>query len=264
MSLPDRTCLRDELRAGAEALAQDWPDAALESLLDYLALLQKWNAVYNLTAVRDPQQMLTQHLLDCMAALPAFAGAQRVLDVGSGGGLPGIVIAIWARHAASQMRIEMIDTVSKKTAFLTQVKAELGLTNASVHTGRVEQFRPAESFDVITSRAFAELGDFVRWSGHLLAPGGQMLALKGQAETTQREVLPEGWHIVRDWPLSVPGMAAERHLLQLERTGAGHEPGADSDPATKRSATKSVAPNAAGLVAEPVAAPAPAHNAAAK
>lgn len=220
MSLPDRTALRTGLRAGADALALDLPDAALEQLLDFLALLHKWNSVYNLTAVRDPKQMLTQHLLDCMAALPSFAGAHRVLDVGAGGGLPGLVIAIWAHHAQPQMRVELIDTVQKKTAFLTQVKAELGLANVKVNTGRVEQFDTPEKFDVITSRAFAELGDFVRWAGHLLKPGGRMLALKGQAETTQREALPDGWQVVRDITLHVPGLDAERHVLQIERSGA--------------------------------------------
>ncbi len=218
MNLYDLDSLRASLRAGADALSLDLPDAQIEQLLAYLALLHKWNRVYNLTAVRDPKQMLTQHLLDCMAALPVFEGAQHVLDVGAGGGLPGIVIAIWARHAQPQMRVEMIDTVHKKTAFLTQVKAELGLANVKVNTGRVEQFEPAEKFDVITSRAFADLGDFVRWSGHVLQAGGRMLALKGQAETTQREVLPEGWHIVRDIRLQVPGMDAERHVLQVERS----------------------------------------------
>ncbi len=218
MSLRDDASLRASLRAGADALALDLPDTQLEQLLEYLALLKKWNSVYNLTAVRDPQQMLTQHLLDCMAALPAFDGAQHVLDVGSGGGLPGIVIAVWARHAQPQMRVDMIDTVHKKTAFLTQVKAELGLANVKVHTGRVEQFKAAEKFDVITSRAFAELGDFVNWSSQLLQDGGRMLALKGQAETTQREVLPEGWRITQDLRLQVPGMDAERHVVQIERS----------------------------------------------
>lgn len=214
----DRESLRARLRAGAEALRLDLPDASLEKLLDYLVLLHKWNAVYNLTAVRDPEQMLTQHLLDCMAALPAFAGASHVLDVGSGGGLPGIVIAIWGQHAAPAMRIEMIDTVSKKTAFLTQVRAELGLTNAVVHTGRVEQLRTAEKFDVITSRAFAELSDFIHWSGHLLKEGGRMIALKGQSQQTDREHVPEGWKLLQKQPLQVPGMQAERHLVHVART----------------------------------------------
>ncbi len=212
-----RDGLRARLRAGADQLALDLPDGPLEQLLDYLALLGKWNSVYNLTAVRDPEQMLTQHLLDCMAALPAFAQASRVLDVGSGGGLPGMVIAIWAQHAAPALRVEMIDTVHKKTAFLTQVKAELGLANAGVHTGRVEQWQPEYKFDLITSRAFAELSDFVNWSGHLLAPGGRMIALKGQAQQTGIEGLPDGWQLLQVQPLQVPGLNAERHLVHVAR-----------------------------------------------
>jgi 16S rRNA (guanine527-N7)-methyltransferase len=209
--------LRQRLREGADALRLDLPDPQLDKLMAYLAMLQKWNAVYNLTAVRDPEQMLTQHLLDCMAALPAFADARRVLDVGSGGGLPGIIIAIWAQHAAPALQVEMIDTVQKKTAFLTQVKAELGLSNARVHTGRVEQFVPAEPFDKITSRAFAELTDFIHWSGHLLQQGGQMIALKGQAKQTEKEQAPPGWKIVQMQALNVPQLAAERHLVFVER-----------------------------------------------
>ena len=213
----DHDVLRSKLREGANALNLDVPGNVLERLLEYLALLHKWNAVYNLTAVRDPQQMLTQHLLDCMAALPAFDGAMRVLDVGAGGGLPGMVIAIWAQHAAPQMRIDMIDTVHKKTAFLTQVKAELGLTNVTVHTGRVEQLQVREKFDVITSRAFAELSDFIRWSGHLLQAGGRVIALKGQAQQTEKESVPEGWRIIDKQGLHVPGLQAERHLVHIAR-----------------------------------------------
>lgn len=213
----DREAMRSRLREGASTLQLDLPDAQVDKLLDYLALLQKWNAVYNLTAVRDPAQMLTQHLLDCMAALPAFAGARRVLDVGSGGGLPGLVIAIWAQHAEPGMRVEMIDTVHKKTAFLTQAKAELGLDNAKIHTGRVEQLDSPETFDVITSRAFAELSDFINWSGRLLSQGGRMIALKGQARQTEKESLPAGWKIVKMQALTVPGLDAERHLVYIER-----------------------------------------------
>ncbi len=213
----DQDALRSKLRDGAAALKLDLPDSVLQALLDYLALLHKWNAVYNLTAVRDPQQMLTQHLLDCMAALPAFAGAKRLLDVGAGGGLPGIVIAIWARHAEPQLRVELIDTVHKKTAFLTQVKAELGLTNVTVHTGRVEQWQQKEKFDVITSRAFAELSDFVNWSGHLLQAGGRVIALKGQAQQTEKESVPDGWKVLHKQGLQVPGLQAERHLVHVAR-----------------------------------------------
>ncbi|MGB7479551.1 MAG: 16S rRNA (guanine(527)-N(7))-methyltransferase RsmG, partial [Burkholderiaceae bacterium] len=178
MAASDRARLAEQLTQGVQQLPLTLSAAQIERLLDYLALLAKWNAVYNLTAVRDPAQMVTQHLLDSLAALPAFAGARNVLDVGAGGGLPGMVLAIWAAEADPALRVALVDTVHKKTAFLTQAKAELGLANVSVHTGRVEQLR-AGPFDVITSRAFAELAYFVAWSGHLLAPGGRFLALKG-------------------------------------------------------------------------------------
>lgn len=213
--------LQAPLKAGASALELEISDAQIEKLLAYLSLLVKWNAVYNLTAVRDPQQMLTQHLLDCMATLHAFAGAKRVLDVGSGGGLPGIVLAIWAERAAPAMQVHMIDTVHKKTAFLTQVKAELGLAHAHVHTGRVEQMQinDEQKFDVITSRAFAELKDFVEGSGHLLREGGEMIALKGQTDVSDKELaaLPATWVLHRIERVKVPGLDAERHLVHLKK-----------------------------------------------
>ncbi len=214
----DRLVLREQLVQGAQELAIDLPERQITNLLDYLSLLAKWNAVYNLTAVRDPVQMLTQHLLDCLTALPAFDNASRVLDVGSGGGLPGVVLAIWAQHAQPQMQVHMIDTVNKKTAFLTQAKAELGLTNMVVHTGRVEQFTDEKKFDLITSRAFAELKDFVEWSGHLLSDGGKMIALKGQAQANELSGLPAGWEITKLERIYVPGLVADRHLVHIART----------------------------------------------
>ncbi len=207
-----RDALLRTLTEGACALSLDLSEAQIEQLIDYLALLAKWNAVYNLTAVRDPEQMVTQHLLDSLAAVPAFAGAKNVLDVGAGGGLPGIVLAI----ARPDMRVSMIDTVHKKTAFLTQVKAELGLTNVTVHTMRVEQLQVPEKFDVITSRAFAELADFVTWSGHLLKESGRFIALKGVLPKEEITHLPAGWKVTRVQPLDVPGLHAERHLIFIE------------------------------------------------
>lgn len=215
----DRPVLAAALRKGVDALPLALSDSQLEKLLDYLALLAKWNAVYNLTAVRDPSQMVVQHLLDSLAAVPAFIGAKRVLDVGSGGGLPGMVLAIWAQESAPEMQVAMIDTVHKKTAFLTQVKAELGLANVTVHTGRVEELAVAQPFDVITSRAFADLSDFVNWSSHLLAPGGRYLAMKGVAASEETDRLPADWQLVARTPLTVPGLAAERHLVTIARAG---------------------------------------------
>ena len=199
---------------GATALKLDCNESKIGLLIDYLALLSKWNAVYNLTAVRDPAQMVTQHLLDCMSAVPAFAAAKNVLDVGAGGGLPGLVLAI----LRPDMQVSLIDTVHKKTAFLTQVKAELGLSNVTVHTARVEQLQLEKKFDVITSRAFAELADFVNWSGHLLEQGGRFIAMKGVNPEQELARLPEGWVIKEVRPLLVPGMQAERHLIFIERS----------------------------------------------
>jgi 16S rRNA (guanine527-N7)-methyltransferase len=182
--------------------------------MDYLALMFKWNAVYNLTSLRDPMQMVTHHLLDSLAAVPAFAKAHNVLDVGSGGGLPGIVLAI----VRPDMKVSMIDTVHKKTAFLTQVKAELSLTNVTVYTARVEQLQVSDKFDVITSRAFADLSDFVNWSCHLLADGGRYIALKGVAPKDEQERLPAEWKVTGLEPLQVPRLGAERHLVHIERS----------------------------------------------
>lgn len=221
MSSFDRTGLRRMLADGAASMALRLNDTQLDLLIDYLALLAKWNAVYNLTAVRDPAQMVTQHLLDSLAILPAFTKAKNVLDVGSGGGLPGIVLAIWALGDRPGMRVSMIDTVHKKTAFLTQVKAELNLSNVTVYSGRVEQLRVEPLFDVITSRAFADLSDFVTWSGHLMADQGQFIAMKGVDSPVEEAGLPPGWKIIEKVPLAVPGLNAERHLVIIQRSQAG-------------------------------------------
>lgn len=208
----NRDELTKTLAEGARALQLNLSDAQIAQLMDYLALLSKWNAVYNLTAVRDPAQMVTQHLLDSLAVVPAFEGAKNILDVGAGGGLPGMVLAI----ARPDMQVSMIDTVHKKTAFLTQAKAELGLRNVTVYTARVEQLQVPEKFDVITSRAFAELNDFVTWSGHLLKEGGRFIALKGVMPSEEIARLPAGWKVTGVQALTVPGLDAERHLVFIE------------------------------------------------
>ena len=212
---------RDEFSAllneGAAKLTISLSTRQIDKLLDYLALLVKWNSVYNLTSVRDPQQMVIQHLLDAMSALFAFKGAKRVLDVGTGGGLPGIVIAIWAMEAEPEMQVHLIDTVKKKTAFLTQVKAELGLEQVTVHSGHVEKLVSENTFDVITSRAFAELIDFVNLSGHLLEQDGSMIALKGKMPEEEIQRLPLAWRVEKVESLSVPGMQADRHLVWIKK-----------------------------------------------
>lgn len=210
----DRAALSAVLGEGIAAMRLDVSPAQQDKLMNYLALMFKWNAVYNLTSLRDPMQMVTHHLLDSLAAVPAFAAAQNVLDVGSGGGLPGIVLAI----VRPDMKVSMIDTVHKKTAFLTQVKAELGLANVTVYTARVEQLQVSDKFDVITSRAFADLSDFVNWSSHLLADGGRYIALKGVAPKDEQERLPAEWKVDKVEPLDVPRLGAERHLVFIERS----------------------------------------------
>ncbi len=213
----DRPLLTRLLSEGVRGMPITLSDNQINLLIDYVGLLTKWNAVYNLTAVRDPVQMLTQHILDSLAAVPAFGHAHNVLDVGAGGGLPGMVLAIWALEARPELRVSMIDTVHKKTAFLTQAKVELGLKNVSIYTMKVEQLRVPTPFDVITSRAFAELADFVNWSGHLLAPDGQFIAMKGVLPEQEIAALPATWQVTSVQPLKVPGLDAERHLIFMAR-----------------------------------------------
>ncbi|UWE16578.1 16S rRNA (guanine(527)-N(7))-methyltransferase RsmG [Herbaspirillum huttiense] len=214
----DLNNLTRTLKEGATAMGLALSAAQIDKLMAYQALLAKWNKVYNLTALRDPAQMVTHHLLDSLSAVSAFAGAQRVLDVGAGGGLPGIVLAIWAAEAQPQMQITLVDTVSKKTAFLNQVKAQLHLGNVTVLHARVEQLPVEQQYDVITSRAFAELKDFVTWSNHLLQQGGKYIALKGVLPQEEIDRLPAGWQVQQVQPLQVPGLDAERHLIFMERT----------------------------------------------
>jgi 16S rRNA (guanine527-N7)-methyltransferase len=210
----DRAALQQVLAEGIQSMNLAVSQEQQNKLMDYLALMFKWNSVYNLTSLRDPMQMVTHHLLDSLAAVPAFEGAANVLDVGAGGGLPGIVLAI----VRPDMKVSMIDTVHKKTAFLTQVKAELGLTNVTVYTMRVEQLQVSDKFDVITSRAFADLSDFVNWSSHLLAEPGRYIALKGVAPKDEQERLPAEWKVTKVEPLQVPRLGAERHLVFIERS----------------------------------------------
>jgi len=210
----NRAVLGEVLKDGINKLQLELNESQVEQLLDYLALLNKWNGVYNLTSVRDPMQMVTLHLLDSLTAVAAFKGAANVLDVGAGGGLPGLVLAI----SRPDMKVSMIDTVHKKTAFLNQVKAELGLGNVTVYTKKVQELEVKTKFDVITSRAFADLSDFVNWSGHLLAEGGRFIALKGVAPADERERLPAPWKVQKLEPLDVPGLDAERHLIFIEKS----------------------------------------------
>lgn len=202
---------QQQLAAGIAALGLALPEGTEAKLLAYLALLDKWNRVYNLTAVRDAERMVSHHLLDSLAAVPFFQ-RESVLDVGSGGGLPGIPLAI----ARPEVQVTLIDSIAKKTAFLLQAKAELGPGNLTVVTSRVEDYRPAGGFDVITSRAFSDLREFVALTRHLLKPGGFWLAMKGLYPTEEIALLPPGVKVSADHELVVPGLDATRHLIVLE------------------------------------------------
>ena len=199
------------LAAGVAEMGLDVSPEAQQKLLQYLSLLNKWNKVYNLTAVRDPLEMVTLHLLDSLSVLP-YIKTKNLLDVGSGGGLPGIVLAI----CKPELQVTTIDTVQKKAIFMRQVKGELGLNNLEVVHARVENYQPSEKFAAIISRAFSELALLVKLTQHLLAENGQWLAMKGQAP--QQEL--EGLHIKLNniIPLKVAGLDAERHLVIFENT----------------------------------------------
>lgn len=213
----DRAAWLDLLRAGASELGVALTDTQFDQLIDYVALLAKWNAVYNLTAIRDPRQMLIQHILDSLSIVPHLAarGGQTILDVGSGGGLPGIVLAI----VFPERRVTLNDIVQKKTAFQAQAKAELKLENLSVVTGRVEQLQPGidvpGKFDAIVSRAFADLSDFVTLARHLVNEQGSIWAMKGVRPDAEIERLPAGSRAAEIVQLRVPFLDAERHLVEV-------------------------------------------------
>ena len=244
--------VREQLTCGATAMGLMLSTKAEDGLLAYLALLDKWNRVYNLTAVRETERMVSHHLLDSLAILPhlqadpafplpnpdgttshstkpangqvagylplageaadVMSESVNILDVGSGGGLPGIPLAI----IRPDLQVTLIDSVAKKTAFLLQVKAELGLNNLSVVTGRVEAHQPATPFNTITSRAFSDLKEFVTLTRHLLAPGGRWLAMKGLYPHEEIAQLPAWVRLSAEHVLTIPGLDATRHLIILE------------------------------------------------
>jgi 16S rRNA (guanine527-N7)-methyltransferase len=206
--------LRPALQAGLHVLGLGLDPAAIDRLLGYLDLIARWNRVYNLTAVRDPAQMLTQHLLDSLAVVGPLQRERpqsgRLLDVGSGAGLPGVVIAI----ALPAWQVVCIDAVAKKARFVQQAAAELGLANLTAEHGRVEAPSSAAPFDVIASRAFASLADFVALTECRLAADGVRMAMKGRRPDDEMAALPPGITATVE-PLQVPGLSAERCLVWL-------------------------------------------------
>ena len=211
--LSDRATLYARLRAGTAELGLAPAPAAFEHLLDYVELLTRWNATYNLTAVREPREMIGRHLLDSLAIAP-YAQGTRLADLGSGAGLPGIPLAILEplrEHV-------LIDSNGKKTRFLRETVRELKLTNVRVEQARVENVRG--QFDCITARAFAALKDMLAMGGHLLAPGGSWLAMKGLLNKDEILDVPPEFHVAEVRPLAIPGLGAARHLVIIRRTQA--------------------------------------------
>ena len=208
--MTDRAALRHRLEQGIAALGLDLPAAAVPRLLDYVDLLVRWNAAYNLTAVRDPAEMVTRHLLDSLAILP-FVQGSTLVDLGTGPGLPGIVLAI----AAPGRQILLVDSNGKKVRFLREAIRSLKLEGVRAEQSRVEDV--AGQFDCVTARAFASLADMLAWGGHLLAPDGIWLAMKGKRPDEELPGVPDGFVVRATHELHVPGLPAERHLLVLGR-----------------------------------------------
>ena len=214
--MADRETLRQRLDAGLSALGVALDDAAIARLIDYVELLERWNAAYNLTAVRDPAEMVTRHLLDSLAILPHVAGA-TLADLGSGAGLPGIPLAI----AAPEREILLVDSNGKKARFLREAVRKLALAKARIAEARVENVEG--TFDCITARAFASLGDMLAWGGHLLAPDGRWLALKGRFPDDELAAVPDAFEVEKTLQMNVPGLDAERHLVILKRRFVGDD-----------------------------------------
>ena len=204
-----------ELVRGARELGIELSEWQQQQLLAYLALLIKWNKAYNLTAVRDPDEMVSRHLLDSLSVVPFVAeSGQSWLDVGSGGGMPGVPLAIMFPERA----FTLLDSNGKKTRFLTQVKLELKLANLEVVHSRVEQYQPAVPFEGITSRAFSSLDDFTSWTRHLGNAETRWLAMKGVQPDDELQRLPDDFRLDACHVLKVPGCQGQRHLLILRRT----------------------------------------------
>ncbi|KTG16667.1 MULTISPECIES: 16S rRNA (guanine(527)-N(7))-methyltransferase RsmG [unclassified Guyparkeria] len=213
LSGEQRERLERQLFDGAARLGIEIDRDVGARLIEYLELLARWNRAYNLTAVRDPEAMVTRHLLDSLAVLPHLPVCPRLLDIGSGPGIPGMILGV----CRPDSEVTLVDSNLKMTRFAATARRELGLANVSVRRERVEQLDPEARFDCIISRAFASLADFVRLGAPLLADGGQLFAMKGRLDADEIGALPEGFAVTARHALDVPGLDAERHLLVIDR-----------------------------------------------
>lgn len=211
MAMTDWQACTQRLEAGMNALGMADSHDVRDRLIAYLRELTTWNATYNLTAVRDPDAMVTRHLLDCLAVSDFVAGA-NLADVGAGPGLPGLVLAI----ARPRLAVTLVESNRKKASFLRHVRRQLELDNVEVVQSRVEEFKPARRFDCVITRAFATAGDTARGAGHLIAPGGRVLLMKGRDPAAEMDDLPLDFRHVETVRVTVPGLGAERHVAILE------------------------------------------------
>ncbi|MGN8157822.1 16S rRNA (guanine(527)-N(7))-methyltransferase RsmG [Salinisphaera sp. RV14] len=211
MAMTDWDACGQRLGAGMEALGLAVADDVRDRLVAYLRELNTWNATYNLTAVRDPEAMVTRHLLDCLAIADFVVGA-NLADVGAGPGLPGLVLAI----ARPRLAVTLVESNRKKATFLRHVRRQLELAHVDVVQSRVEDFSPPQRFDCVVTRAFATAGDTVRGAGHLIAPGGRFVLMKGRDPAAEMDDLPLAFRHVETVRVTVPGLGAERHVAILE------------------------------------------------
>jgi 16S rRNA (guanine527-N7)-methyltransferase len=203
----------EQLSSGLAALNLNVPMPAQFKLMEYIDLLAKWNRVHNLTAIREPDQMVSHHLLDSLAIQPALVECKNLVDVGTGAGLPGIPLAL----TRPDLRVTLLDSSHKKTAFLRQVKVELALDNVEIVCDRVEAWRPTLKFDAVVSRAFADLAEFAQLANHLVRDSGMLLAMKGVYPFDEIARLPDSFQLNRVMSLHVPQLSAERHLIVLDK-----------------------------------------------
>ncbi|WP_338269590.1 16S rRNA (guanine(527)-N(7))-methyltransferase RsmG [Marinomonas pontica] len=204
----------DTIQKGAQQMGASLSDETIQTLVNYLAMLEKWNKAYNLTAIRDVEQMISLHLLDSLATLPFIKG-DNIIDVGTGPGLPGMVLAI----CYPEKQFTLLDSNGKKTRFLTQVKMELGIQNVTVANERVEKHAFQGTYDHVISRAFASLQDMINWTLPLPKDTGNFLAMKGVYPSEEITALPKEVELVSVEPLNVPSVQAERHMVVMTRKG---------------------------------------------